>query len=82
MSRQTLYRVCGVLLVPPAALAVALVTRFAVVWPFALAASVALGFALDRPRREVTIVAVMSAVVAFLLAAVFLLLVWTGLVGA
>ena len=82
MTRRTLYVVCGLVLVPMAALLVALATRFGLTWLLALVGAVALGLALRRPRREIAVVGPLSALVGLLLALVFFLLVWTGIVDS
>jgi hypothetical protein len=82
MDRRGVYLLCGLVLVPLAALPVALATRIGLAWPLALVGSVALGLALRRPHREIAVVGALSAVAGFVAALVFFLLVWTGVVDA
>jgi hypothetical protein len=82
MTRRTFYVGCALVVVPVAALLVGLATRFGLTWPLALLGSVALGLALRRPGREIAVVGALSALVGFLVAFVFFLLVWTGLIGS
>jgi hypothetical protein len=82
MSRRALYLSGGLVLVPPLALGLALVTRYGLAWPFALAGSAVLGFLLRRPGREIAIVTALSAAVALVLAVAFFFLVWTGVVDS
>jgi hypothetical protein len=69
-------------LVPSAAVALALATRYGLAWSFALVGSAVLGVVTRRPRREIAIVTALSAAVTLVLTLVFFFLVWVGVVDS